>query len=119
PAPDTARSSVGDGYPGGTPNWGTGEIAFHADNPANVSVDGSGNLRITPLRDANGDWTSARIETNRQDFRPPAGGVMRIEGRLRLPDVTGAAALGYWPACWALNSPYRSSFDNRPGRGGY
>src|SRR5690606_41552887 len=64
------------------------------------------------LPTSNGDWTSARIETNRQDFRPPPGGVMRIEGRLRLPAVTGNAALGYWPAFWALNSPYRSSFDN-------
>jgi beta-glucanase (GH16 family) len=111
------RFSIGHGYPGGPANWGTGEIAFHTSDPANVSLDGSGNLRITPLRDAAGNWTSARIETNRQDFRPPDGGVMRIESRLRLPTVTGEAALGYWPAFWALGSPYRGNWWNWPGIG--
>jgi hypothetical protein len=111
PSTTNWRFSIGHGYPGGPPNWGTGEIAFHTDNPANVRVDGGGNLLITPLRDGAGNWTSARIETNRQDFKPPPGGVMRIEGRLRVPAVTGTAALGYWPAFWALGSPYRGTFD--------
>jgi beta-glucanase (GH16 family) len=117
PSTTTWRFSIGHGYPGGPPNWGTGEIAFHTNDPANVSRDGTGNLRITPLRDAAGNWTSARIETNQQNFRPPAGGVMRVESRLQMPNVTGDAALGYWPAFWMLNSPYRSSFDNWPGGG--
>lgn len=111
PSTTNWRFSIGHGYPGGPPNWGTGEIAFHTDNPANVSLDGTGNLRITPLRDGAGNWTSARIETNRQDFKPPPGGVMRVEGRLRVPAVTGDAALGYWPAFWALGSPYRQNFN--------
>ncbi|MGH3683402.1 MAG: 1,3-beta-glucanase, partial [Natronosporangium sp.] len=111
PSTTNWRFSIGHGYPGGPPNWGTGEIAFHTDNPANVSLDGTGNLRITPLRDGAGNWTSARIETNRQDFKPPPGGVMRIEGRLRVPAVTGDAALGYWPAFWSLGSPYRQNFN--------
>lgn len=111
PSTSNWRFSIGHGYPGGPPNWGTGEIAFHTDDPANVSLDGGGNLRITPLRDGAGDWTSARIETNRQDFKPPPGGVMRIEGRIRMPEVTGDAALGYWPAFWALGSPYRDNFN--------
>ncbi|HEY8475024.1 MAG TPA: glycoside hydrolase family 16 protein [Natronosporangium sp.] len=117
PSQTNWRFSIGHGYPGGPPNWGTGEIAFHTDDPANVSVDGAGNLRITPLRDGNGNWTSARIETNQQDFRPPPGGVMRVEARLQMPNVTGDAALGYWPAFWMLNSPYRSDFGAWPGRG--
>lgn len=117
PSSATWRFSIGHGYPGGPANWGTGEIAYHTDDPANVSLDGTGNLRITPLRDGAGNWTSARIETNRQDFRPPPGGAMRIEGRLAVPAVTGDSALGYWPAFWALNSPYRDSFANWPGGG--
>ncbi len=108
---------LGHGYPGGPPNWGTGEIAAHTNNPANVSVDGSGNLRITPIRDGAGNWTSARIETQRGDFRPPAGGVLRIEGRIQMPNVTGNQALGYWPAFWALGSPYRGNWWNWPGIG--
>ena len=68
----------------------------------NVSLDGNGNLRITPLRDAAGNWTSGRIETNRTDFQPPAGGKLRVEARIQMPNVTGAAAQGYWPAFWML-----------------
>ena len=32
---------IGHSYPGGPGNWGTGEIAAHTNNPANVSVDGA------------------------------------------------------------------------------
>ncbi|OLF16142.1 glycoside hydrolase family 16 protein [Actinophytocola xanthii] len=110
---------LGHGYPGGPANWGTGEIAAHTNNPANLSHDGAGNLRITPLRDAAGNWTSGRIETQRSNFRPPAGGVLRIEGRIQMPNVTGNAALGYWPAFWALGSPYRGNYWNWPGIGEY
>jgi beta-glucanase (GH16 family) len=117
PSSSTWRFSTGHGYPGGPPNWGTGEIQNHTNNPANVNVDGNGNLRITPLRDGAGNWTSARIETNRQNFRPPAGGIMRVEGRIQMPNVTGNAALGYWPAFWMLNAPYRGDFGNWPGGG--
>ncbi|GBQ01639.1 1,3-beta-glucanase [Streptomyces spongiicola] len=108
---------TGHGYPGGPANWGTGEIQNYTNSPDNVSLDGSGNLRITPLRDGAGNWTSARIETRRADFKAPAGGTLRIEGRIRMPDVTGDAALGYWPAFWALGAPYRGNYWNWPGIG--
>ncbi|SDI23593.1 Beta-glucanase, GH16 family [Actinokineospora alba] len=108
---------LGHGYPGGPGNWGTGEIAAHTNNPNNVSLDGAGNLRITPRRDAAGNWTSARLETHRGDFKAPAGGILRIEGRVQMPNVTGQAALGYWPAFWALGSPYRGNYWNWPGIG--
>ncbi|MDQ1289384.1 MAG: hypothetical protein QG622_2950 [Actinomycetota bacterium] len=108
---------IGTSYPGGAANWGTGEIAAHTNNPANVSLDGSGNLRITPVRDSAGKWTSARIESQRTDFRPPAGGTLRIEGRLRLPDVSGAAAQGIWPAFWTLGAPFRGVYTNWPSVG--
>ncbi|MCO1577979.1 carbohydrate-binding protein [Crossiella sp. SN42] len=108
---------IGHGYPGGPANWGTGEIAYHTNSPNNVSLDGGGNLRITPLRDGAGKWTSARIETHRGDFQAPAGGVLAIEGRIQMPNVTGTAALGYWPAFWALGTPYRGNYWNWPGIG--
>lgn len=38
---------TGHGYPGGPGNWGTGEIQNYTASPDNVSLDGSGNLRIT------------------------------------------------------------------------
>jgi beta-glucanase (GH16 family) len=117
--PSTANwiYDIGHSYPGGPANWGTGEIAAHTDDPANVAMDGSGNLEITALRDGAGQWTSARIESVRSDFKPPAGGSLKIEGRLQLPQVTGEAALGYWPAFWALGSPFRGNHWNWPGIG--
>ncbi|EGX59037.1 secreted glucosidase [Streptomyces zinciresistens K42] len=109
--------ATGKGYPGGPANWGTGEIETMTNSTDNVSLDGNGNLRITPRRDASGNWTSGRIETNRTDFQPPAGGKLRVEARIQVPDVTGAAAKGYWPAFWMLGAPFRGNYWNWPGVG--
>jgi hypothetical protein len=102
---------LGHGYPGGSANWGTHEVEANTAGAENVSLDGHGRLRIVPLRDAQGGWTSARIETRRDDFHAPADGVLRIEARIRMPDVHGEAALGYWPAFWALGSRFRNQLD--------
>ncbi|MBQ0825733.1 glycoside hydrolase family 16 protein [Streptomyces tagetis] len=109
--------TTGTSYPGGPANFGTGEIETMTSSTDNVSLDGNGNLRITPRRDAAGNWTSGRIETKRTDFQPPAGGTLRVEARIQVPNVTGAAAKGYWPAFWMLGSPYRGNYWNWPGVG--
>jgi hypothetical protein len=108
---------TGTSYPGGPANWGTGEIQTYTNSTANLRQDGAGNLVITPIRAANGSWTSARIETVRTNFKPAAGRILRIEGRIQMPNVTGNAALGYWPAFWALGSPYRGNYQNWPSIG--
>ena len=108
---------TGTAYPGGPAQWGTGEIQTYTNSTSNVSLDGSGNLRITPIRNGSGQWTSARIETTRSNFKPPSGGVLRIEGRVQMPNVTGAQAAGYWPAFWALGAPFRGNYWNWPGIG--
>jgi len=77
------------------------------NSTSNVYQDGSGNLVIKPIRDSAGNWTSGRVETQRTDFAAPAGGKMRIEARLQQPNVSGDAALGYWPAFWALGAAAR------------
>jgi hypothetical protein len=117
--PSTANwiYDTGHGYSGGPYNWGTGEIQNYTTSNQNIALDGSGNLRITPIRDGSGNWTSARIESQRSNFKPPTGGVMRIEGRIQMPDPTGASAAGYWPAFWALGAPYRGNYQNWPGIG--
>ena len=97
-------SPSGRPIPGGPANFGTGEIETMTNNPNNVDVR-NGNLYITPQRDAAGAWTSARVETDRANFKPPAGGIMHVESRLQMPNVTGAEALGYWPAFWMLGEP--------------
>lgn len=95
---------TGTGYPGGPANWGTGEVQSYTNSTSNLRQDGAGNLVITPVKSGS-SWTSARIETQRADFKAPAGGILRIESRIQMPNVTGAAAAGYWPAFWAWARP--------------
>ncbi|WP_307831481.1 glycoside hydrolase family 16 protein [Nucisporomicrobium flavum] len=101
--------SRGTGYPGGARQWGTNEIETMTDDVANVRLDGAGHLAIIPLRSGPGAgrWTSARVETRRTDFAAPEGGAVRIEASLRMPDVSGPQAAGYWAAFWALGAPAR------------
>jgi Carbohydrate binding module (family 6)/Glycosyl hydrolases family 16/Fibronectin type III domain len=105
---------LGTSYPGGAANWGTGEVETMTNSTANVFQDGAGHLTIRPIRSASGAWTSGRIETQRSDFQPAAGGKLRIQASLQQPNVTGAAAAGYWPAFWALGAPFRGNFNNWP-----
>lgn len=116
--PDTNnwQFTLGSSYPGGPAQFGTGEVETNTSDPANVH-QANGNLYITPIRDSSGNWTSARIETNRADFKAPVGGRMRVDARIAMPGVTGAAALGYWPAFWMLGSPYRADPWSWPGIG--
>ncbi|MEW2401296.1 glycoside hydrolase family 16 protein [Streptomyces sp. NPDC046862] len=109
--------ATGTSYPGGPANWGTGEVETMTNSTNNVALDGNGNLRITPLRDSAGRWTSGRIETNRTDFQPPSGGRLRVEARIQMPNVTGTPAEGYWPAFWMLGGPYRGNYQNWPSVG--
>lgn len=110
------RYTTGTSYPGGPGGFGTGEIETMTASTANVFLDGAGNLNIKAIRNGNA-WTSGRIETNREDFQPPAGGVLRVEARIQLPNLTGAAAQGYWPAFWMLGTPYRGNYWNWPSIG--
>ena len=103
--------ATGTGYPGGAPQWGTNELERMTDKAANASLDGKGRLVITPLRQGRGDdsWTSARLETRRTDFAAPAGGAVRIEATLKMPDISPPEAAGYWSAFWALGAPARAA----------
>ncbi|WP_019543992.1 glycoside hydrolase family 16 protein [Streptomyces sulphureus] len=107
---------TGTGYDGGPPNWGTGEVQTYTDAPENIQLDGEGHLKITALKDGD-TWTSGRIETQRTDFEAPEDGVLRISADIQMPDVTGDAALGYWPAFWTLGDEYRGNYWNWPGVG--
>lgn len=111
---DTGTSYGCSGCPG---HWGTGEVETASSSTANVYQDGSGHLVIKPIKARNGTWTSGRIETQRTDFQPSSTGAMAIEASIQLPDVTGQAAQGYWPAFWALGAPFRGNYLNWPGIG--
>jgi beta-glucanase (GH16 family) len=85
--------------------YGTGEIEHTTSSTRNVYLDGHGHLVLRALRDGTG-WTSARIETTRDDFVAPPGGELRMTASIEQPDP--ADGLGYWPAFWALGSPMRT-----------
>src|SRR5258706_11152157 len=57
------------------------------------------------------------METQRTDFQPPAGGAMAIEASIQQPNVSGAAAQVYWPACRTLGAPFRGVYTNWPSVG--
>ncbi|KEO83552.1 glycoside hydrolase family 16 protein [Tumebacillus flagellatus] len=108
---------TGHSYPGGAWNWGRGEIESYTSSTSNVYQDGAGHLVIKATRDGSGNWTSGRVETQSTNFQPPAGGVMHVEASLQLPNVTGSAAQGYWPAFWMLGAPFRGNYQNWPSVG--
>jgi beta-glucanase (GH16 family) len=114
-APSSANwsMSTGTSYPGGAPQWGTGEQETYTSDPANVGLDGGGHLRITATKDAGGAWTSARLESRRADFQPAAGEQLRVQASIKTPD--GGA--GYWPAFWMLGAPFRGVYTNWPSVG--
>lgn len=94
-------------YDTGT-GFGTGEIETMTTSTANVHQDGNGHALITALRDGSGNWTSGRFETLRDDFAAPVGGEMAVEASIQQPNLSGAAAEGYWPAFWMLGTPFRT-----------
>ncbi|KAG2186177.1 hypothetical protein INT43_002615 [Umbelopsis isabellina] len=106
-AANTAPSSANWKYDTGTGTFGTGEIETMTNSLNNVHLDGNGNLHIKAIGSGQ-SWTSGRIETVPDNFAAPAGGILAVQGSMQLPDVTGAAAAGYWPAFWMLGSTLRT-----------
>lgn len=117
PLTDNWTFDLGTSYPGGAPNWGTGEIQTYTSSPDNIAVR-NGNLVITPLRDSSGGWTSSRIETKDfHDWVCPPGGRLRAEARLKLGAEPESVQAGIWPAFWALGAAYRGNYQNWPAVG--
>jgi phage tail protein X len=119
PAPAGWTTVFGDDFagPAGSPpsfaNWfydigtgfGTGEKEQTTNSTNNVYLDGNGHLVLKAINNG-GSWTSARIESTRDDFQAPAGGKMEMIASIQQPNP--ASGLGYWPAFWALGAPMRT-----------
>ena len=103
-AAGSAPSSANWFYDIGT-GYGTGEKEQTTDSTNNVYLDGNGHLVLKAL-DNGGTWTSARIESTRDDFQAPPGGELEMSASIQQPNPSGG--LGYWPAFWALGSPMRA-----------
>jgi hypothetical protein len=108
---------TGTGYAKAAVNWGTGENEVTTTSTNNVYTDGKGHLAIKAVREADGTWTSGRIESQRSDFAAPVGGKLAVEASIQVPNVTGAAAQGYWPAFWMLGAAFRGNYNNWPSIG--
>jgi hypothetical protein len=119
PAPAGWTTVFGDNFAGaaGSPpssaNWfydigtgyGTGEIEQTTSSTANSYLDGNGHLVLKAINNG-GTWTSARLESTRDDFQAPPGGKLEMTASIQQPNP--ANGLGYWPAFWALGSPMRA-----------
>jgi beta-glucanase (GH16 family) len=103
---DTFNGPAGQGI--NTSNWqyntghnvfGTGEVETATDSPANIHLDGHGDLDIIPLNQGS-SWTSGRIQTTGDQFAAPAGGEMLVTASIKQPDP--AHGTGYWPGFWLI-----------------
>jgi hypothetical protein len=111
-------TGTGYGCAGCPSQWGTFEIESMSTSTENVSFDGHGDLLITPVRQADGSWTSGRIETRKTDFTAGNHGVLRVQASIELPQTgVGPEAAGYWPAFWMLGDAFRGNYLNWPGIG--
>jgi beta-glucanase (GH16 family) len=111
-------TGTGYGCAGCPSQWGTFEIESMTASTQNVSLDGRGDLLITPVREPDGSWTSGRIETRKTSFTAGTNGILRVQASIRLPQTgVGPAAAGYWPAFWMLGDAFRGDYLNWPSIG--
>jgi uncharacterized protein (TIGR03437 family) len=98
--PDPAKWNfdIGRGNP---PGWGNNELETYTNLPQNAFQDGNGNLIIRAIRESNGSYTSARLQTG-----APGASTQTTDGhwqygrilaRIKLPYLKGT-----WPAFWTL-----------------
>ncbi|WP_443054310.1 discoidin domain-containing protein [Streptomyces sp. IBSBF 2435] len=81
-----------------TGNGQNGELETYT-NGANTTMDGAGNLVIEARKEANGQYTSGRINTS-DHFNFTYG---HVEARIK---VSGTQ--GLWPAFWMLGSNFKT-----------
>src|ERR1039457_4736714 len=86
---------------GNNNGWGNGEIEVYTNSAKNVFQDGKGSLVIRAVRDASGNYTSARLQTGNPGASTQTTDLSwqygRIEARIKLP-----FGQGVWPAFWML-----------------
>ena len=91
-------------YDLGDGGWGNGEQETYTNSINNAFQDGQGHLVIRAIKDANGNFTSARLLTgidNSSDAVNLSWQYGKIEARIKLPFGPGV-----WPAFWMLGSDY-------------
>jgi uncharacterized protein (TIGR03437 family) len=88
-------------YDLGGGGWGNGEAETYTNSPNNVFQDGNGNLVIRAIRDASGNYTSARLQTGAPGASTQTADLSwqygLVVARVKLP-----FGQGVWPAFWML-----------------
>jgi uncharacterized protein (TIGR03437 family) len=101
-------------YDMGAGGWGNGELENYTNSPLNSFQDGLGHLVIRAIRDAAGNYTSARLQTGSPGASSSTTNLSwqygRIEARIKLP-----FGQGVWPAFWMLGEDIDT--DPWPGSG--
>ncbi|AEE47228.1 glycoside hydrolase family 16 protein [Cellulomonas fimi] len=92
-APDSSVWS----YDTGAGGWGNAELQSYTTSRSNSALDGQGNLVITARREADGSYTSARLQSN-DKVELKYG---RVEARIQIP-----RGQGIWPAFWMLGADF-------------
>src|SRR5260370_40991919 len=84
-APDKTKWNVDLGGGG----WGNGELEVYTSSTNNAFQDGNGNLVIRAIKDAQGNYTSARLQTGAPGASTNTTNLSclygRIEARIKLP----------------------------------
>jgi beta-glucanase (GH16 family) len=75
--------------------WGDEQLQVYTEDPANVALDGNGNLAIVACRREHAGITSARLITKGR----VAARYGRVEARIKVPPGSGV-----WPAFWLLGT---------------
>ena len=100
--PDTSKWNIIDAGP----NAGNQEVQTYTSSISNVSINGLGQLDITPERDGDGHWESGRVE-GRHSFACPTNGKMILQADIRTGTDPASQQAGIWPAFWALGASIR------------
>jgi beta-glucanase (GH16 family) len=104
--PDPAKWNFDLGH--GSNGWGNGELQAYTDSIDNVFHDGRGNLVIRAIRDAAGNYTSARLQTGSPGASTHTTDLSwrhgKIAARMKLP-----YGQGVWPAFWMLGENFQSA----------
>jgi beta-glucanase (GH16 family) len=85
------------GYDIGGGGWGVSQLQVYTNAAANAATDGQGNLAIVAIKDAQGNFTSARLKTQGK-FEQAYG---RFEMRAKI-----STGNGMWPAFWMLGNNF-------------
>ena len=88
-------------YDLGGGGWGNNEAETYTNSPNNVFQDGNGNLVVRAIRDATGNYTSARLQTG-----SPGASTHTADNSWQYGLVVARIKLpfghGVWPAFWML-----------------